>query len=443
VSFAIDHGSHYTFESIALESERTDMPIDIKRVTTDVDIFEHMDKPYLTGTITLLDNANFYAGTDILGGEKITIIFKSTRENTKEIKKVFYVSKVLNTNRVNDTSVVIRLQILEDIAYQSNLINVNKSYNGKVFDILQKIGKNYLNKSVGHSAEDKQSIKVIVPNMSPLEAMMWLKNRATTKDGYPYYLYSSLTDDYLSFADLGSLVSQTPINGLVPYVYSEAASQLNTLDKSRKIIQSYDHKNAESLYDLIRNGLIGSKYEYINLLDNERKSFNFDIVEDLLRPLIRKGVLTKDQQNPMYTPEFTLNDKPFNTLQSKNISRIGGISAFKNGTNNNQSYSESNSIAEYKLQVMSYAMHNLLQKSPMTIYVNGIDFIDGNYSTTIGNVIKLVFPKSRSESHPLENNVDPKLSGNYLIFAARHMIKKEKYDIALSCVKLANYSRKT
>lgn len=443
MSVPADHGSHYTFESIALESERTDIPVDIKRVTTDVDIFEHMDKPYLTGTITLLDNANFYAGTDILGGEKITIIFKSTRDNTKEIKKIFYVSKVLNTNRVNDTSVVIRLQILEDIAYQSNLININKSYNGKVFDILQKIGKNYLNKPVGYSAEDKQSVKVIVPNMAPLETMMWLKNRATTKDGYPYYLYSSLANDHLSFADLGSLVSQNPINQQVPYVYSEAASQLNTLDRSRKIIQSYDHKNAESLYDLIRNGLIGSKYQYINLLDNERKSFNFDIVEDLLGPLIKKGVLTKDQKNPMYTPEFTLNDKPFNTLQSKNISRIGGISAFKDGINNNQSYLESSSIAEYKLQVISYAMHNLLQKSPMTIYVNGIDFIDGNYSTTIGNVIKLIFPKSRSERHPLENNIDPKLSGNYLIFAARHMIKKEKYDVALSCVKLANYSRKT
>jgi len=442
LSVPADYGAHYKFESIALESERLQVPVDIRRVTTDVDIYEHLDKPYLTGTITLLDNANFYSATDILGGEKITIVLKSTRENTKEIKKTFYVSKVLNTARVNDTSVVIHLQILEDVAYISNLININKSYNDKIVNILRKIGKNYLRKDVGYINEDKQSVKVIIPNLEPIEAMSWLKNRATTKDGYPFYLYSTFVDDHLSFLDLGTLIQQQPMNQNIPYIYSEAASQLNSLDRSRKIIQAYEHENVECLYDLIKQGLIGSHYEYINLLDNEKKKFDFNVVNDLLGPLISKGILSKEQGEPMYSPQFSLNEKPFNTLKSKNITRIGGTSAFKNASTQQLSYSEANSVAEYKLQVMSYAMHNLLQKSPMTIHVNGLDFIDGTYNTTIGNVVKLVFPKSRGERHPLESDIDPKMSGNYLIFAARHSIKKEKYDMTLSCVKLANYPRK-
>ena len=32
-------------------------------------------------------------------------------------------------------------------------------------------------------------------------------------------------------------------------------------------------------------------------------------------------------------------------------------------------------------------------------------------------------------------------SGDYLIFATRHMFKREKYDLALTCVKLGNYKR--
>ena len=32
-----------------------------------------------------------------------------------------------------------------------------------------------------------------------------------------------------------------------------------------------------------------------------------------------------------------------------------------------------------------------------------------------------------------------KASGDYLVFAARHMFKRETYDISLQCVKMANY----
>ena len=35
-------------------------------------------------------------------------------------------------------------------------------------------------------------------------------------------------------------------------------------------------------------------------------------------------------------------------------------------------------------------------------------------------------------------NIDKKKSGEYLIFGARHMMKKEQYNISLTCVKLAN-----
>ena len=70
--------------------------------------------------------------------------------------------------------------------------------------------------------------------------------------------------------------------------------------------------------------------------------------------------------------------------------------------------------------------------------VNGYDFIDGQSSTTIGNKLKIEFINSTIHSDG-EDRKDPKRSGDYLIYATRHMFKKERYDLALSCVKIGNH----
>jgi hypothetical protein len=70
--------------------------------------------------------------------------------------------------------------------------------------------------------------------------------------------------------------------------------------------------------------------------------------------------------------------------------------------------------------------------------VSGLDFLDGDKHSTIGNNIAVEFTKSSADRNRASSQVDTRRSGNYTILAARHMFKKERYDIALSCVKLGN-----
>ena len=46
----------YVFELIEIDSERLDTPIDIRSLVTDVEMFEHLDKSYMTGNIVLYDS---------------------------------------------------------------------------------------------------------------------------------------------------------------------------------------------------------------------------------------------------------------------------------------------------------------------------------------------------------------------------------------------------
>jgi len=437
MSDAPNHVSDFTFESILLESERLPAPIELKNITTDLEIFEHLNLPYLTALLSIVDSNNVYSDADLLGGETISVQIKSTRENAKAIRKKFYILEIINTQKVNDNNQVVSFQLIEDIGYISNLINLNKSYTGKSSLIIEKIAKNYLGKDLITSNNDSQSMKVIIPNLSPLEAMRWIKDDTTTTNGYPFYLFSTLAKNELMFFDLGTLLSEPIIND-VPYRAWESASQSMDLTVSRRIIKNYEVNSFDNLYLLIKDGIIGAKYEFINTLKNERIRFDFDVAKDLLKPLLDKSVLKKPQTEPLFSPSYLHNEKSFNKYKSRTITNIGGSSPYKNTVNTFSAYSEGDNIADYKLGILSTAMNKLMKKNPMVITVSGLDFIDGDKHSTIGNNIRLVFQRAIPEDHSTEW-FDPKLSGEYLIYAARHVFKKERYDITMTCIKLGNY----
>ena len=73
--------------------------------------------------------------------------------------------------------------------------------------------------------------------------------------------------------------------------------------------------------------------------------------------------------------------------------------------------------------------------------VDGIDFLDGDKHSTIGNQLRIEIATTNPEPEKTASRIDKRKSGDYLIFATRHMFKREKYDLALTCVKLGNYKR--
>ena len=179
--------SSFVYEKILLETDRFSTGVDLAAVTTDLDIYEHLDKPYLTAYLTFVDTKGIFTGIDILGGEKITVSFRSTRDDGEDIQtitKKFYLDRVVAVERANSNTEMIGLHLIEDLAFISNLLNVNQSYTGVCREIIQKISNDFLNKEVVTLGNDYQDLfKVIIPNLNPLEAMCWIKNKATTKNG--------------------------------------------------------------------------------------------------------------------------------------------------------------------------------------------------------------------------------------------------------------------
>jgi hypothetical protein len=89
------------------------------------------------------------------------------------------------------------------------------------------------------------------------------------------------------------------------------------------------------------------------------------------------------------------------------------------------------------LKPAAKAMRNFLHKSSIDINVAGQNFLYKDICKSIGTVITLDFKNTR-EVNPGEQHRDVKRSGEYMIYAARHVFSGQKYNVNLSCVKLAN-----
>ncbi len=431
-----DAKTSFRFDSILLESERLQSPIECKGIVTDLDIYEHIDKPYLTAKLLLLDSEKLIENVDFLGGEKFTISIKSNKPGSKVIVNVFYVTDVPTIEKVNNDIQVVGFQLMEDFAYFSNVQIISKAYSGKISEIITKISKNFLqSKPIKTNSADKNNIKLIIPNLNPIQALIWLKQKAKTINGYPFFLYSTLAKKELQFFDLGTILTTDPINGDAPFRTHTASANSKSEARNRNIIAA-NFSSTATLFDLIENSVIGSNFEYIDTANETRNIFHFDVIKDLFKPLISKSVLKQGQNNPPVSPKFTYENKSFNELTSSYVSIIGGGHNYRTIDTDEYvlGYGEEKTLADYKLKVISKAMNKIIRGEPLNITIDGSDFIDGNKHSTIGNLINIEIPTSKPEA--LGSNIDKKKSGEYLMFAARHTFKKEKYDLSLTCIKL-------
>ena len=81
---AIESKTDYQIlNAVITNSDRnSDFSTDIKRLISSFQIFEHIEKPYLTAEVVFADTANIVQDVDFQGGEKLTLeIIQSEEKN--------------------------------------------------------------------------------------------------------------------------------------------------------------------------------------------------------------------------------------------------------------------------------------------------------------------------------------------------------------------------
>jgi hypothetical protein len=440
-----DNSAEFLIKKLRIRKDRDDGSVvyDITSVINEVNIYEHIDKPYLTAQVLFADNDRIVERTEISGTEVVEI--EITTDDGKlgyTIEKNFIITEIVRSVKTNDSQELVGISLIEDIGYYSRLIRLQKSYNGKPVDIIRDILIDNLNRELfnisGSQFKESSDMKVVIPNLNPLDAANWIKDRASSQNGMPFFLFSTICDDRIRFLDLEKILQLTPLNeGIYDYVYLQGSSGGFAAQDPRQnyIIRNFAYAGAEDQLMLARKGFINSTYNFIDTITNKSHTSRIDANE------IFAGISFEPRQNiPVYDGNALINDRKMHDYNTSEISQIASSHTFEDG---NYNYYQSDDTNSHMLKAKSKALRYFLHKTPIEISVPGHNFLHSDVNHSIGNLINVSF-KANSTSYMEDdgsNNLDKRKSGSYMIYATRHIFQSDIYSAVVSCAKLAYKSQ--
>jgi hypothetical protein len=474
-----ESSSAYSFELETAELYSPNFPervFDIKNIVIDIDIFESIEKPYLTGNITVINDNDLYSVFNFNGIQSIKLGFRLPEKGHKAVYKRFYIDKTIQNIKATDRESTILFHMIEDIGYVSEFININNVFEGKGSEIIRKIVMSYFDRKVVfvdevETIEPQYPIKVVVPNLTPVETMNWVLDRMTAEDGSPFYLYSTLSGSGLSRDKLNTGLFlknwQTMVNQVnrtnSPFVYSTAeTNRSNTsIEQQMFVIQShYDNESAD-ITTLNDSGFVNSKFLFHDVNTNttyipgyDEPTVNYGSNRTLpygkrwtAKGFFEKGLVgsrlagaVTDKYPQAGRIPYDLNIPPttqgdVNPLISARPESRVIAQVFSSATHDPKFYSylEGRNDNDHLTKINSKAIKNWSMFSPLTFAVPGRLFLNGNVNATIGVKYRLQFISGVGE----QARIDSHRTGDYLMYAARHVFSRDAgYTVHFTGVKL-------
>ena len=416
---------------------------DVKTSVLELNIFESLEKPYLTGNISIADDKGLFDLINFDGTERIKLEVAGTGKNIDPVfERTMIMTSIETSVKVEDNVSILKFNLIDEHAFISEVRRLRSSYRGTLSDIIAKISAQELDMDIDLSytldAEDniidsvQTEMRVIIPNLNPLDAISWLISRATTKVGSPYYLWSTIHDDNLRLGNLDTMLRQQAFNDKLPYTYNSA--NISTAEKGSDFeqgftVKSISSKGSNNTLAQVQRGSIAADYCITNLNTGQIFMRKYDI-DKLLTNLNNEGTIDKRFQN-VYDDKFKLKDVLLNGYNSSIIHNVVSSGTYGEYKSYHDEYEKPLHIKKLE----SVALKNLLFKNMQIMTVPGTAFLIGKAS--VGDIVNTVIRNDNTEvgSDP-ESVVDQNKSGHHLIHSIRHTFRETTHEVTMSICKL-------
>ena len=427
--------------------EDDDENVKINKSVFQVDIFEHLDRPFLSGQIIVKDDVNLYdTFFNVKGTERLLLVF-SDASNNNPISKRFVLRKVASSRKTDETTEVLIFSIIEEIYFIDTFSQFSKAYKGTPDQIIKNILKDKLQRDLilPNELPCQKPMRVVVPYLTPFQAAQWVTNRASTEHGFPYYLYATLFDEKLRLTSLEEMFTSSAWNlessEGESFGYSQAknSQSTNLIGKTQLYnIMDFRGSNNEDTLHLIERGAVGASYNVVDATTGVKESFRFN-AEQLYRDTIMRNSLLGENTKNMVSildNESTFGDENFK-LSDKNGQSFDRI-VMANTYNDVNNYYNEKQVSGYNKDATAKALKNIIGKSSASIQVGGAVFMCGEENRTIGTKIDIWFPNNDPEGILKKQMKDLKRSGEYIIHSTRHTFSDERHIIDANIIKLGN-----
>lgn len=185
--------------------------LDITGNVIELDIFEDIEKPVLTGKIAFGDPVNFMNTLPVIGQEymKIECRTPSLEKPNEIIEHLFYAHSIQGVEEIRATHNVVVMSLVSVEGVVNQRKRINRTLKGTYSDIVKTIVRGDLESSKDIYIEPSSAVKqIIAPDCSPFEILKRAKTQAiSTEYGSPtYYFYE--TFEGFHFRSLESLYVQ-------------------------------------------------------------------------------------------------------------------------------------------------------------------------------------------------------------------------------------------
>tara|TARA_R110000764_G_scaffold21872_1_gene54940 strand:+ start:1233 stop:2588 length:1356 start_codon:yes stop_codon:yes gene_type:complete len=440
-----ENNSQYSIlEAAIISSSATseDNMVDIKSNVIELQFWEHIGKPYIDARIVFIDDMGLKEALGIQGTERIRIVIGDAQHPEEPaIIKYFYFANIAETERLNERSEMLSVNLVEEHVYVDAVKQFSRSYTANLEDIIESICNRDLGKGVERwrfKGSVQGQRKIIVPYMSPIAAIQWLKIRATTKIGSPIYLYSSLYQDELVMSDLDNLLSEDVINGDMPFRYSKALQASDDPRRNLYEIIEFNETGSDNSLSLYESGAIGSLYSNLDAGTGNSVDDHMTI-RDIIDEFYTNGLISPESIQSIYDPTLLIDGKlsdEYNSMHIHQVTSSGTYNQFPSYHDETTLLDGNNDIVESRLKVKNKIIRAIMKKNMLDIGMNGTFFFSG--SVGVGNKVRLLFLSSNAEGDNKDfvEQIDMRKSGDYFIIAINHKLTSEKNITQLRLSKL-------
>jgi hypothetical protein len=432
---------------VVLSSGAENTVIDIRSNIIELSFFESLHKEYVDARIVMLDDFGFRTELSTTGTERINIVVADGNDpNDAKISKTFFFSEVNDVEKTNERSEILSIDLVEEHVYVNAMKCISRSYEGTLEDAIIDISARDLGKDVLKTSKFLGSAqgqrKFIIPYMSPLETIKWLKDRMTTRTGSPIYISADLYNNDLVFTSLDELLRTDVVNESLPLRYTDAMASAEGEEEFKKIyyqINHFEETDTEDALGLYEEGAIGSLYSTLDAHTGQRFDTHIS-VREIIQDFYTNELISESTSQNIYDPSLIIGGKPSDEYDAIAIHQVTSSNTF----NQFKSYHDETQLIdgttlyESRLKVKNKIIRQILKKNMIDIEMDGALFIEGKISP--GARLRLIFlnPNSSSDSKDQTKSIDSKRSGDYLLMNTAHNMLDESHTVSARLVKLGD-----
>ncbi len=420
-------------------------PVNVTRNVMQITIYEDMENPFLSGSISFNDGLNMQNLLPLIGQEVIKLRLHTPSFDSQEmiIDSLFYLHNLSTVLEVNSNNKILSFEFISLEAMENTRKTVTRTLDGTCADIVEKLVRSDLKSSkdlfIGHTAGLK---RVLGTDVSPMKIIKDMTNQAVSVNyGTPTFMFFETLEGF-HFQSLESLYDQPIVmeytadgsGGHTPrkHGFSEVILELNKIRKIQRTNvndSQSDQINGSFASSVITHDIFNktynqSSYNYFESFEKE-KHINFFQDRGKQSPMIAKVALDDNGS--------TISDLPVKSF-------LLPVSYSDTATKQDSHYTHP-ITSQYK-DFRGYDPDSFITKR--TSMLNNYDAIsadievDGNTFIRVGNMVDLNLPSQSAERMEGNDKVDRFYRGAFLIRNIKHSFtfseNENKHVMSLSCV---------